>query len=208
MKHLTPRYIFNRLRILLYEKAYPEEPWLTPAANRILDSYIKSSDTLLEFGSGRSTVWFAKRVAKVISVEHHKAWHKKVRKMLDDEGVGNVTYRFVREDADMDEDSALDANYVNIIDDFDNNSLDACLVDGIYRGSCALRVLDKIKLGGLLIIDNANLYLPSNSCSPNSRSFSDGPRGEIWSKVEDSIASWRSIWTSSGVTDTALYFKP
>ena len=204
--HWTPRYIKNRIAVLYYEKTCPEQPWLTRTANEILYSYLRKSDIGLEFGSGRSTLWFAKRVANLTSVEHDETWMANVHEMLSKAGIQNVDYIFLPKDAE--EDKASEAKYVRIIDEFDDNSLDFCLVDGVYREFCALKVIGKLRPGGLLIIDNVNWYLPSSSYSPNSRNFANGPNGLIWKEIETLISSWRRIWTSSGVTDTALFFKP
>lgn len=204
--HWTPRYIKNRMATLYYEKTCPEQPWLTRAANEVLCSCLRRSDIGLEFGSGRSTLWFAKRVAKLTSVEHDEVWAVKVQDMLSKAGIRNVDYRYLPRDAEAGEPG--DAKYVRVIEDFEDNSLDFCLVDGIYREFCALRVVEKIRPGGLLIIDNVNWYLSSDSYSPNSRSLADGPQGPIWQEVETLISGWRRIWTSSGVTDTALFLRP
>ena len=94
------------------------------------------------------------------------------------------------------------------VDKFADNSLDFCLVDGTLREYCALKAIDKIQPGGLLIIDDVQRYLPSASFSPSSRSLAAGADGPMWQEVERRIADWRRIWTSSGVKDTALFFKP
>ena len=60
----------------------------------------------------------------------------------------------------------------------------------------------------MLVIDNLNWYLPSNTHSPNSRSMADGCSNETWQKVYDEINTWEKIWTSSGVTDTGIFIKP
>ena len=101
-----------------------------------------------------------------------------------------------------------DAAYVKVTDTFDPNSLDFCLVDGVLRDFCALRSIDKLRPGGLLVIDNVNWYLPSGSYSPNSRTFTQGPVSPVWKDVEQRLSDWRRIWSSSGVTDTAIFFKP
>ncbi len=204
--HLTSRYIKNRIATLYYEKMYPDHPWLTRSANEILDSYLVKSDIGLEFGSGRSTIWFAKRIAHLTSVEDNKVWVANVQKMLSKANIKNVEYKFIPKDKE--EDKGCDAKYVKVIYEFDDDSLDFCLVDGAYRDFCALKVIEKIRSGGLLIIDNVNWYLPSGSYSPNSRSFADGPKGPVWKEVVKLISGWRKIWTSSGVTDTAFFFKP
>lgn len=203
-KHWTPRYIKNRIATLCYEKTRQDHPWLTRWANEFLSSYLAATDVGLEFGSGRSTVWFAKRIAHLTSVEHDGNWAGKVQQMLS--GISNVDYRYIP--IDVSEDQGGDAAYVRAADSFDANSLDFCLVDGAYRDFCALRVIEKIRPGGLLIIDNVNWYLPGHSRSPSSRSPSDGPKGPVWTEVNHLLSGWRRIWTSSGVTDTALFFKP
>jgi len=150
-------------------------------------------------------LWFAKRICKLTSVEHNEEWVSKIRKRFNEETIKNVDYRFVTKREGLE---GFDAPYVRVIDDFEDNSLDFCLVDGIYREFCALEVVRKIRPGGLLVIDNANWYLPSNSRSPNSRTYSEGPKGNVWKKVEQTLAGWRKIWTTNGVTDTAIFFKP
>ena len=70
------------------------------------------------------------------------------------------------------------------------------------------KVIEKIRPGGVLIIDNINRYLPSRSYSPESRSPAEGPKGAVWKDVADRMSGWRYIWTTSGIGDTALFFKP
>ena len=106
------------------------------------------------------------------------------------------------------EDSAASSQYVNIIKDMSTESVDFALIDGGFRGYCAKMMVDRIRPGGLFAVDNANWFLPYNSRSPGSRSLADGPIDSNWAKFLGLNSAWRCIWTSSGVTDTALYFKP
>ena len=101
-----------------------------------------------------------------------------------------------------------DPSYPQVVDEMLDSSLDFALVDGIYRDYCAVDVVDKIKPGGVLIIDNVNHYLPSDSFAPNSRSYKQGPISGLWGKFLEIIKDWRCIWTSNGVSDTAFYYKP
>lgn len=102
-----------------------------------------------------------------------------------------------------------DSRYVRIIDEVSDESLDFVLVDGLARSWCALAAIPKLRPGGLLVIDNANWYLPGPypSRSPNSRNEL-GPAGPEWFEVSYALARWRCIWTSNGVTDTAMWVKP
>jgi predicted O-methyltransferase YrrM len=205
-RHQTHRYIKNRLLEMYYHRSNPDHPWLTRKANEILTSYLRESDIGLEFGSGRSTVWFAGRVAHLTSIEHDPAWHGRVGRMLKEQARNNVDYRLVP--MDESEENGDASSYVQTCSTIKTNSIDFVLVDGVYRDFCAFQSLRVIRPGGVLIIDNINWFLPSNSFSPSSRSIEEGPKGRVWNQVFDALYEWRAIWTSSGVTDTGFYFKP
>jgi predicted O-methyltransferase YrrM len=206
VRHLTPRYVYNRTRQLAYQRAHPREPWLTPAATGLLRSLLRPCDQGAEFGSGRSTVWLAERVAALTSVEHDEAWYRAVSAMLAARGLGNVEY--ILAPLDQPADHGGDSAYARAALAFRDASIDFALIDGHYRDYAAKFILPKVKPGGLLIIDNANWYLPCRSRSPNSRARALGPATPVWLDVADELAGWRSIWTSSGVWDTAIFVRP
>ena len=90
-RHWTPRYILNRLHLFLIEKRHPDWPWLTAASIQILSSWLRPTDIGFEWGSGRSTLWFARRIRKLISVEHDPKWYDKISHVLKEENVTNVS---------------------------------------------------------------------------------------------------------------------
>ena len=198
IKHWTPRYIGDRLRVLAYERKHPDAPWLTGSMVSILESWLRSSDVGLEWGSGRSTIWLAKRIKHLVSVEHDKSWHEKVVHELNKQALSNVDYKLCPNEAD----------YVSVVKNLPSESLDFCLVDGQYRDECANAAIPKIRTGGILVIDNCNWYLPSTSRSPNSRPLRERKSTEEWSLFLDLTKNWRCIWTTSGVTDSGLWLKP
>jgi len=204
--HLTPRYLVNRTRQLCYERAHPDDPWLTPAAIRLLEGLLSPADRGAEFGSGRSTLWFGARVCALTSVEHDERWHKAVTARLKDRGLGNVDYVLAPGDQPMERGG--DSAYAKIALGFPDAVLDFALVDGHYRDYSAKFIMPKIRPGGLLIIDNVNWYLPCRSKAPHSRTAALGPATEIWASVWRELAGWRTIWTSSGVWDTAIFIRP
>jgi len=205
-RHLTPRYIVDKLRYIADLRRHPDAPWLTRQANEMLASLILPTDVGLEFGSGRSTLWLARRARHLTSVEHDRAWHASVARQLADQGISNVEYLF--REQDLDEDKADRSGYVRVADTQPAESIDFALVDGIYRVDCVNAVLDRLRPGGLLILDDAQRYLPSKSSSPGARRQDDGPASPKWSAILDAVRGWRTIWTSSGVSDTAIWFKP
>ena len=205
-RHWKPIYIYNRLNEIVYQYVFPNHPWLTKSANQILMSLLKETDIGLEFGSGRSTIWFGQRISFLTSVEHNASWFSKTQETIAKQGMNNIDLLLCLEQPELV--NEYETDYVRIINKFDSQCLDFVLVDGIYRSACANSVLDKIKPGGLLIVDNVNWFLPSNSFSPASRKIGDSPISLDWSRFLAATNSWRHIWTTSGVTDTAFYFKP
>lgn len=207
ISHWTWRYIWDRIAVMRYERANPEAPWLTANMIEFLDGWLGPGDMGLEFGSGRSTVWFANRVGRLTSVEHNAEWYENVRAMLGARGLSErVDYRLcedgVRETADT--------SYVAVTEEFGPNSLDFVLVDGRCRDHCASACMGKLKPGGILVIDNINWYVPRNPKprAPDSRDFSDGWASAEWKTVSGRLESWRLVWTTNGVSDTALWVKP
>ncbi len=205
--HWTPRYVAGRLAVMLYERRCPDHPWLTRAANTLLSSCLRESDVGLEFGSGRGTLWLARHLAHLTSVEHDPAWYGKVSAWLRGSGTRNVTY-LLREREDQDGYDGRESRYADVFREFAPESLDFVLVDGIYRGPCAHRALERLAPGGILVLDNAQWYLPCGSRTPGARQPAQGPPSADWAAFLSGVRGWRRIWTSNGVMDTVLFFKP
>jgi predicted O-methyltransferase YrrM len=198
LSHLTPRYILDRLLIATYERRNPAAPWLTPAMNEVLSGWLRPSDVVLEFGSGRSTVWLSTRVGRVITVEENAEWFENVADRLRAMQITNVNQVLAR-----DKDS-----YLRPLVDAETASLDCVLIDGAYRDQCALIAVGKVRRSGAIVIDNIDRYLPSSSRSPNAINERDPAATEEWHQFSEAVSGWRRIWTSSGVADTCLWLKP
>jgi hypothetical protein len=201
--HWTLRYIFDRLTVAYHEYRNPDAPWLTSSMIEVLDSWLKKTDFGVEFGSGRSTAWFGKRVAKLISVEHDRKWAARVGEMIRRNGLeSTVTYLVAEKDN-------MESSYLSVFSTLQDSSVDFFLIDGIFRDQCALKATAKLKPGGILIVDNANWYVvpPAPSRSPSSLKSSNVQRG-LWNEFFGLISKWRVVWTSNGVTETAFWVKP
>lgn len=81
MQHISFKYLVDKVELYLHERAHPDEPWITKQAVATLSSWLKPTDRGLEWGAGRSTAWFARRVAHVTSVESDPVWFERVRQM-------------------------------------------------------------------------------------------------------------------------------
>jgi hypothetical protein len=196
--HWTPRYIYYRLCEKIYESLHPVAPWLVHTIVDFLENWLKPGDRGIEWGSGRSTVWFAERVGSLVSVEHNVDWYRRINAELRRKGLQNVEYHLCVDEGD----------YYAVADKFPSESIDFCLVDGVARDRCALSALGLVKPGGIAVVDNCNWYLPANTRSPFSRKPGQGAYSEGWAAYRDRVEGWRQIWTTNGVFDTALWVKP
>ena len=146
----------------------------------------------LELGSGRSTLWYATKVGRLLSVEHHAGWFELVKAELARHDRSNVDYRYVPLDHpesahERSEYKPLPA-YVAVVANCLDESFDFVVVDGHYRSTCISAVLPKIKPGGLLLVDDANMW-PGN----------EPPVPREWPEVSR---------TTNGIKFTVIWRKP
>jgi hypothetical protein len=170
----------------------PAEPWWTHSAVAALETLLCADDRAIEWGSGRSTVWLAQRTARVNSVEHDAAWFRRVETLL--EPHANAVVQLASDQQ----------SYVGAIDSIEA-PLTVAVVDGIHRAECILAAAPRLENGGLLVLDNVERYLPNRSRSPES--IGAHHEGPLWKEVEAVLGSWRRLWTSNGVWDTAIFIK-
>jgi hypothetical protein len=149
----------KRARALIWERTHPDHPWFSAGAVRFLDEHLVRDGVGLEWGSGRSSRWIASRLNRLISIEHDPAWHAAMAGQL--AAAGNVDYRLIP----LDHPEAAPTpplydpvpRYVAVVDEFSDQSLDFVEVDGHYRQACVIAGAQKLKPGGLLLIDDTNL---------------------------------------------------
>ena len=118
-------------------------PWLSYPFIHFLEDKIKSDFDIFEYGSGNSTIWFAKRANTIISVEHDKAWADGMLGKLPHNA--QLEYRAL----------SYDGAYAQTIRDFDKQ-FDVVVIDGRDRVNCAKYALSYLKETGVIIFDNTD----------------------------------------------------
>lgn len=144
-------------------------PWINYDARDYLDRIVKPDMSVFEWGSGGSTLYWSDYCAKVYSVEHDKEWYTLLSGVLASEGNGKVTYKNILPEKDDKKrdykrcsdfaSASIPGNwfpYVSQISTFPDASLDIILIDGRARNACVNSALDKLKKGGILIVDNSD----------------------------------------------------
>lgn len=202
-KHWTPRYIFNRTKNYFFEKYNQHLPWLTPDSIELLNNLIKKTDVGIEFGSGRSTIWFASKCKFLTSVEDHKGWYDKVKEILDTRDINNVEYLYEESLVEP----VTESPYYKVINTIKDNTLDFVIIDGKHRGYLSLAAIHKLKAGGLLIVDDIERCVPYKTFAPHSIYGQPEKFLKEWIQFIHEIEPWRKIMTSNGVSDTIIYIK-
>jgi hypothetical protein len=147
-------------------------PWLSFTVIKFLEVHLKSNMKVFEYGSGGSTLFFAKRTESVVSIEHHKLWFEKVNLYLKELKLKNIDYKLFEpeNDPEFHKKNISDPNdfisgdaesvgkkyekYVKSIEQYPDKYFDLVSVDGRARPSCCKHALLKIKKGGYLVFDN------------------------------------------------------
>lgn len=148
-----------------------EIPWISFEAIDYLDQNLTPTMTAFEYGSGGSSVYLARRLKHLTSVEHNADWFAAVcttmaeRDLFNwsghhipaEEGPYGSSRRDEPADYTSDESAAINYRaYASSIDAFSDEAFDMVLVDGRARPSCLVHAMPKVKLGGLLVLDNAD----------------------------------------------------
>jgi hypothetical protein len=145
-----------------FERDYPEAPWLTQASVERLNRILTQRMIGFEYGSGRSTVWFGKRIAWLYSVEGNIEWYERTAKTIGKLPV-MLIYLPVTLTSEWAEptDATERDTYAGALDGMPARSLDFVLVDGHFRLACLAHALPKLKDNGILILDNfeAPIYM-------------------------------------------------
>jgi hypothetical protein len=72
-----------------------DQPWIVFEAKDFLDKILKKDMVVWEYGSGSSTLYFARRVKQVYSLENDKEWFDHLNARIAAEHVKNVHYTLV-----------------------------------------------------------------------------------------------------------------
>ncbi len=149
-------------------------PWLVFSCIDFLDKWLKKDMQVFEYGSGGSTLYFAEKTGKIISIEHDAKWFNYAQTVIEKAGFDNISYSLIEPKA-MENNLPVDCSkpenytscfleykgyefstYASAIDQYTNESFDLVVVDGRVRHSCIMHAMKKVKQNGVLLLDNAD----------------------------------------------------
>jgi predicted O-methyltransferase YrrM len=190
-----------------------ERPWITFPAIRFLERVIRPHMRVFEYGSGGSTLFFARRVREVISIEHDPVWALRVGENLQKKALNHCQIRCVvaelslattRQDPadphayrshDLASEDKQFIQYASSIDSHPDHSLDIILIDGRARPSCFLHSIPKVRCGGYIVWDNTEreYYWPGMRLAPVYFQLLDFPGPTPYAQLFTRTSVWRSL---------------
>ena len=120
-------------------------PWITYPALDYLCRQDFSETDVLEYGGGESSLWWAARARKVITVEASVEWAKSLR----ERAPANLLVI-----GPVDLEGFAEAPFIEGFKKFD-----VIIIDGWRRLECAETSLESLSEGGILILDNSDWHV-------------------------------------------------
>ena len=190
---VCPKYLPGYLQTNLLSKQPLdlELAWFSYAAIDFLKSFLRPQMSVFEYGSGGSTLFFAKRVQTVISTEDNATWLENVRRRLTELSLKNVMlqhHEFDFKNPEGFENSA----YLHSIPP---QKFDVIVVDGAedavpVRPICFYHAENFINPGGIIVVDDSWRY-------PELRRINRAAKHRIFKSVGP---------CRPGVTSTDIFF--
>lgn len=127
-------------------------PWVTYSFIDFISTRIKKNHQVFEFGSGNSTYYYASRAAKVVSVEHDRAWFDKISASTPSNS--EMLFTELTENGDYSRKPLmLDSKF------------DIIIVDGRDRVNCCYHSIEALSDDGVVVLDDSerDKYAPAIS---------------------------------------------
>lgn len=118
-------------------------PWMSYPMIQFLQDRLTPEHTLVEYGSGYSTLFFSRYVGKVDAVEHNREWYERISKRVP----GNANVDFINAE-DRQE-------YVGYVEKR-NAYADVVVVDGRFRVDCAAASAEVLKKSAVIVFDDTD----------------------------------------------------
>jgi hypothetical protein len=130
------------------DKNFEPLPWLTYSFIDFITERLSKEFNVFEFGSGNSTLFFARKVKDVTSVEHNIEWYNKLKSKIPDNS------KLILSISDRSED------YIAGLKQSDKK-FDLIIIDGIHRVDCCLSASNYLTDKGVIILDDSERELYS-----------------------------------------------
>ena len=136
-----------------------EMPWFSYAAIDFLEKFVKPQMSVFEYGSGGSTLFFARRAKRVFSVEDNPQWFEWVSRRLEEKGFSNATLKL----CEFDFKKPIGFENSEYLQAMPDEKFDIIVVDGSeewtqVRPICFEKAEARVKQGGIIVVDDSWRY--------------------------------------------------
>lgn len=141
-----------------YRKA--NRVWMSVQEQELIESYLDENNTMLEYGSGFSTLWFSQYVKQYYSIEHSREWYDSINSKIS--ALPNVEYTLAGVDPGYrgwpggfsEGNYEQFEEYIKAVDRFSppEKVFDRVLIDGRARAFCAKYILKYLHKGSYIFI--------------------------------------------------------
>ena len=138
-------------------------PWLTYPFIDFIDKRLHKELEVFEFGAGNSSIYYARKVKNVISIEHSPEWHK-IIKTNDKYKYKNLDVRLVEIPEELKIKGYHTMAFTNTENEYVfslknlNRKFNIVVVDGLFRNSCIQHSLDSLTSDGIIFLDNTSKH--------------------------------------------------
>jgi len=124
-------------------------PWYTYPAIEYLSSFDFKDCEVFEYGSGNSSLFWARRARSVCSVEDNQEWFEVVcKRKCENQKVIH------RSDA---------TGYIMALSE-QGKSFEIIVIDGNWREKCVVEAISYLKDGGMIVLDNSDRLIEKECC--------------------------------------------
>jgi tRNA A58 N-methylase Trm61 len=117
-------------------------PWVTYSFIDFIQNRLSNDMKIFEFGSGSSTLYYAKRVKQVVSVEHDESWYNKIVKSKPE----NAEMIFSK----LERGGEYARKAVTL-----GQKFDIIIVDGRDRVNCCKNSIEALNPAGVIVLDDS-----------------------------------------------------
>jgi hypothetical protein len=135
-----------------------ELPWWPYPIIARIEQILSPSAVVVEYGIGGSTLWLARRTARVYGIEGSPLWFERVGKLAQERGLKNIVLK-LRDSSLYPEKGARSERFneeFSSLEGVDEPSFDFVVVDGAARWRCVEMALPRLKSGGYLYLDDSD----------------------------------------------------
>lgn len=117
-------------------------PWVTYSFIDFIKTRLHKDLTIFEYGSGSSTLFYAKRVKRVVSVEHDESWYHKIVQGKPENA--EMIFSKLERGGDYSKKAATLGEQFDII-----------IVDGRDRVNCCINSIKALTANGVIVLDDS-----------------------------------------------------